>query len=128
MRHLFYLYDFNTKLNKGTFLRAVEPEVLCWLHENTFTNFFFYILKELLVGCLGSNLDGFFFSRQHTELVDDPGRHRGQLIKCLLETDGGRYLQLYTETEIQKHSQNDKIDSLEISLTKVLKKDLTWSN
>lgn len=77
-------------------------------------------MKELFVGCLGSNLDGFFFSRQHTELVDDPGRHGGQLIKCLLETDGGRYLQLYTETEIQKHSQNEKI-----SLTKVLKKDLT---
>lgn len=57
-----------------------------------------------MVDLLASNLDGFFFSRQDTELVDDSSRYGGQLIKSLLQADGGRHLKFCTDrkTEIKE--------------------------
>ena len=43
------------------------------------------------------NLDGFLFARHDAELVDDPRGHWDQLVKRLLEADGGRRLQLCTK-------------------------------
>ncbi|TNN53579.1 hypothetical protein EYF80_036222 [Liparis tanakae] len=48
---------------------------------------------------------------QSTELVNDPCRHGGQLVECFLETDGGRHLQLCTETQRGNLSLPAAVDS-----------------
>lgn len=61
-----------------------------------------------MLRCLVSDLDGFVFAGQDAELVDDPGRHRGQLIKRLLETDGGRHLELCRARKIRPTPERGK--------------------
>lgn len=55
------------------------------------------------------NLNRLFFGRKDAELVDDSCRNRVQLIKCHLEADGGRHLQLCKER--QAHTESDRYET-----------------